>query len=74
MNMRLIFPIRHFPEGEHLIDRRDEERIRRHFFDTGRYRADQTPAHIDRTAAHALENAARLFNDRPGGFRHNHGL
>ena len=72
MQARLVFHVRHRPERQHFLDGRDEERVRRHFLETCRHCADELAVHIDRTAAHALQDAACLRYDRPRRLRHNH--
>ena len=73
-NMRLVLLVRHGPEGQHLVNRRNEEGIRRHILDTCCHGTDKIAIHIDRTAAHALQDAAGLLNHRAGSLGHNHGL
>ena len=72
MQARLVLHIRHRPERQHLLDGRDEKRVGRHFLESCRHSADELAIHIDGTAAHALQDAARLLCDRPRRLRHDH--
>ena len=53
-----VFRIRHIPERQHVLDRRDQKRMRIHVAERRRRRPDQQPVDIDRTAAHSLHKTA----------------
>ena len=72
LDVRLVLRIRHRPERQHVLNRRDEECIGRHFLEAGRDGADELAVDVDGTAAHALQDAARRLDDGAGGLRHDH--
>ena len=72
LDVRLVLRVRHRPERQHLVNRRDEERIWRHVLEPHGDGADELAVDVDGAAAHALQNAARLLDDGAGGLRHDH--
>ena len=67
--MRLVLRIRHVPDRQHILDRRDQESIGIHILIGCRCRADKLPIHINRAAAHPLQDTAGCLHDRAGGLR-----
>ena len=72
LKARLVLRIRHRPELHHVLDWRDEERVRRHLLDARRHGADEAAIDVDGAAAHALQDAARLLNHGAARACHDH--
>ena len=72
LEARLVLRIRHRPELHHVLDWRDEERVRRHLLDARRHGADEAAIDVDGAAAHALQDTARLLNHGASCACHDH--
>ena len=73
-NTRFVLHIRHRPERRHILNRRDKKCIGAQILQSCRKGTDKAAVHIDRTAAHSLENTADTLDKVTPCTRHDHAL